>query len=120
MASGAAYSAGGGGRGVVAAGLLGALAEGIAGAAIKDVYYTLLVDLQIKERIAGSGAATTTSQHELKQGTSGSTKVSYTEEIGYKIYRTRVASTANKVNLEFGEALPEIKAGLVTSISGLF
>ncbi|WP_422491663.1 complement resistance protein TraT, partial [Endozoicomonas sp. ALE010] len=36
-----------------------------------------------------------------------------------KKYQTRVVSTANKVNLKFEEALPELKKGLSNSISGL-
>ena len=53
-------------------------------------------------------------------GSSGASEVSYAEESGYKTYQTRIGSTANKVNLAFEEALPELKKGLITSISGLF
>ncbi|MBN8442474.1 MAG: complement resistance protein TraT [Thauera sp.] len=120
LGAGAAYAGGSGGRGIAAAGLVGALAEGIAGAAVKDVYYSLVTDLQIKERIRGSRTATVNSNHQLKQGTSGSSTVTYSEESQYKTYQTRIASTANKVNLEFDEALPELKKGLITSVAGLF
>ena len=36
-----------------------------------------------------------------------------------KINRTRVVSTANKVNLEFEEAQAELTKGLARSLSGL-
>ncbi len=68
----------------------------------------------------GKGKATVNSRHNLRQGNSGGTQVSYDEESEYKSYQTRIGSTANKVNLDFEEALPELKKGLITSISGLF
>ena len=37
----------------------------------------------------------------------------------WKIYRTRVVSTANQVNLDFEEAQTEISKGLAKSLSGL-
>ena len=120
LASGAAYVGGASGRGIAAAGLVGALAEGIAGAAVKDVYFSMVTDLQIKERMAGTGKAKVSSRHKLRQGNSGASEVSYAEESSYKTYQTRIGSTANKVNLAFDEALPELKKGLITSISGLF
>jgi hypothetical protein len=38
----------------------------------------------------------------------------------WKTYQTRIVSTANKVNLEFNEALKSLEDGLVRSISGIF
>lgn len=120
LGSGVAYATGASGRGIAAAGLLGAVAETIAGAAVKDVYFSMITDLQLKERMRGKAKATVNSRHNLRQGNSGGTQVSYDEESEYKSYQTRIGSTANKVNLDFEEALPELKKGLVTSISGLF
>ena len=120
LGSGVAYATGSGGRGIAAAGLIGAIAETVAGAAVKDVYFSMITDLQLKERMRGKGKASVSSRHNLRQGNSGSTQVAYDEESEYKSYQTRIGSTANKVNLEFEEALPELKKGLITSISGLF
>lgn len=120
LGAGAGYAGGASGRGIAAAGLIGALAEGIAGAAVKDVYFSMITDLQLKERIRGAGKAQVNSNHKLRQGNSGASQVTYAEESDYKIYQTRIGSTANKVNLAFEEALPELKKGLVNSISGLF
>ncbi len=120
LGAGIGYAGGSSGRGIAAAGLVGALAEGIAGAAVKDVYFSMITDLQIKERISGNGKARVDSQHNLRQGNSGSSQVTYAEDSSYKAYQTRIGSTANKVNLEFEEALPELKRGLVNSIAGLF
>lgn len=120
MGSGVAYAGGSSGRGIAAAGIVGALAETIAGAAVKDVYYSISTDLQIRERIRGGGTATVNSAHQLKQGTSGGSNVTYSEQSEHKIYQTRIVSMANQVNLEFEAAVPELKRGLVTSIAGLF
>ena len=120
LGAGAAYAGGASGRGIAAAGLIGSLAEGIAGAAVKDVYFSMITDLQIKERIRGAGKAKVSSNHSLRQGNSGGSQVSYDEESSYKTYQTRIGSSANKVNLAFEEALPELKKGLITSIAGLF
>lgn len=79
-------------RDASAGGLIGGIAETISGAFVKDVTYSIITDLQISERKGGS----------------------------WKRYQTRVLSTANKVNLEFAEAQPNLEKGLVASLSGLF
>jgi hypothetical protein len=68
----------------------------------------------------GAAKAKVSSNHRLRQGNSGGSEVSYDEESSYKTYQTRIGSSANKVNLAFEEALPELKKGLITSIAGLF
>jgi len=37
-----------------------------------------------------------------------------------RVFRTRIMSTANQVNLRFEDALPRLKQGLVRSIAGIF
>lgn len=122
MLAGASYASGSSSnRGLAAAGLLGAAADVVTGALVKDVYFSIITDIQIKERIrAGGGQAQTTAQHNLQQGTSGGTTVTYQEQSDWKAYQTRVVSTANKVNLDFAEAAPALRASLTRSISGLF
>ena len=51
---------------------------------------------------------------------SGNRVLSSTETSDWKRYRTRVMSKANKVNLEFEEAAPDLVAGLTRSIAGIF
>lgn len=121
MVAGSAYAMGNrSDRGLVGAGILGALAESIAGAAVKDVYFSITTDVQIKERIVGGAQADVESRHSLAQGTSGSTQVTFAEKSDWKTYQTRIVSTANKVNLEFEEAAPVLRAGLTRSLTGLF
>lgn len=101
----------------VAAGLLAAGAEFVTGQLVKDVYYTVLTDVQISERT--DGKVRTTGEQNLRQGTSGTEKVSYQEDNHWRRYRTRILSTANQVNLDWPEAQPALETGMVQSIAGL-
>lgn len=121
LASGTAYALGNSSsRGLAGLAILGVVADTVAGAAVKDVYFSMITDVQIRERMAGGGSAAVSSQHQLVQGTSGTTTVAYAEQSEWRTYQTRVMSTANQVNLEFENALPELKAGLTRSLAGLF
>jgi hypothetical protein len=96
IGGGAAYLAGGSDKAIVGAGIVGGLTSVIADSAVKDVYYSVIVDVQIKER----------ADSKMK--------------LEWKTHQTRVLSTANKMNLELAEALPVLKDGISTSISGIF
>jgi outer membrane lipoprotein SlyB len=90
--------------------LLGGLIETAANAMVKDVTYAMVTDVQVSahsdtkvaQQMAGS----------LRQGTSTNLSQNVSDESDWRIYRTRVVSTANKVNLKFDQALPELEAGL--------
>jgi c-di-GMP-binding flagellar brake protein YcgR len=84
------------------------------------VYFSIVTDVQIKERLAAGKSAQVTSQHSLAQGTSGRDQVNHSDSSDMRAVQTRVVSTANKVNLEFTEAVPALRQGLVRAISGLF
>lgn len=121
MGAGAAYAIGAGGsREAVGVAIVGMLVDSVAGAAVKDVYYSITTDVQIRERLRRGATATAISAHKLAQGTSGSTEVSYQDNVEWKASQTRIISTANKMNLEFEEALPAMRAGLTRSLAGLF
>jgi outer membrane lipoprotein SlyB len=107
------------GRSVAAGAVLGGIAETVAGAFVKDVHYSIVTDVQIKERVEGK-ATQVSATHELRQGTSGTERVSYSDSSDMRAYQTRIVSTANQVNLEFNEALPALRAGLVRAMAGLF
>lgn len=116
----AGFAGGGGGRGIIAAGLLGGISDTVSGALVKDVYYTITTDIQIKERADSGLQAMAATEHNLQQGTSGGTQVTYTEQTDWKTYQTRIVSVANKVNLDFDEAAPALRQGLIRSLAGLF
>ena len=74
VASGTAYALGNNhSRGLLGLAILGAVADTVAGAAVKDVYFSMITDVQIKERIVGGTMADVSSNHQLTQGTSGNT-----------------------------------------------
>lgn len=101
-------------------GLLGAIAGTIANAAVKDVTYTMITDLQISERARKGVRVDQQTNTNMSQGTS--TRVTqHSQSISHwKRYRTRIVSTAEKVNLAFADAKPTLEHGLIRSISGVF
>lgn len=104
---------------LAAGGLLVGVAEVVAGSLVKDVYYSIVTDVQIKERLDGGKRAYLNSNHNNSQGTSGTETVSFADEVDMKTYQTRIVSTANKVNLEFTEAVPALRSGLTRALSGV-
>ncbi len=122
-AVGAAVSGmtGGSSRNMAGSGLLmGALS--LAGdALVDDTFFSMITDLQIRERPL-AGEVITQSQHtSARQGTATTMTQNVSGgQINWKTYRTRIVSTANKANLKFEEALPVLENGLVRSISGIF
>ena len=107
------------GRGALAGGLIGAVAGTVVNAMVKDVSYSIITDIQLSERVKAGKKVRETDRAELKQGTSGSKKTTYSDTTDWKRYQTRIVSTANKVNLKFEQAAPELIAGLSRSIAGL-
>ena len=103
----------------------GAIAGGVAGflfdALVTDDLFTMVTDIQIRER-AGEGEVVYQSEDtDASQGTATRTKqTSHVDDLKWKIYRTRVVSVANKANLDFEEAKPHLQAGLERSIGGIF
>ncbi len=105
-------------------GILGAAVGGmgtiVADSLVKDVYFSVITDLQISEQVKDGQAVVNRSKHSLDQGISGGT-VSMTENISNRQrYQTRILSSANKANLEWEEAAPDLVSGLVRSMSGMF
>jgi len=117
---GAAGGWGGAGYGAMAGGLAGAAIETIANAAVKDVTYMVITDIEIAEKAEEGVIVRQDSKQDAKQGIGGSRLQTSSEVSDKKKYRTRIVSTANKVNLDYAEAVPDLTNGLVRSISGLF
>ena len=79
--------------GVVAGGVVGGVAMSAADNFVKDVNYSVVSDVQLIQLMPNGKS---------------------------NIMKTRILSTANKVNLDFKEAMPILESGLSSSISGLF
>jgi hypothetical protein len=113
--------AGGGNDILLAAGgaLLGAAIEGAAGAYVQDVSYSIVTDLQISERAPGGVVVSQSETGQLGQGRSTTVSQASSTVTDRKRYQTRIVSSANKVNLAWEEAAPELVAGLSRSIAGI-
>lgn len=117
----AAYALGGGNRSMAGVGLAGAALGFVGDALVKDVMYVMVTDLQIRERPLEGEVVTQTQQANLAQGSSTTTKQDIKGgKVEWKTYRTRIVSTANKMNLEFAEAQPVLESALSRSMSGIF
>jgi len=105
---------------VVAGGVLGAAVATVSDAMVQDVVYCVITDLQVSERVGNAVKVREKTKSKLIQGTTGVKEITSIEEVAWKRYQTRVVSTANKVNLKFDQAMPELVRGLTRSIAGVF
>ena len=105
------------GKGIV----LGALVGIIADSMVDDTLFTMVTDLQVRERPRANESITQQQSENNTQGSSTTvTQSSATTLVDWKTYHTRIVSTANQANLKFEDALPALENGLVRSISGMF
>lgn len=103
-----------------AGGLIGGLVASVADAMVDDTYYTMITDVEIRQRPLEGETIIQNANANSKQGMSANVNQKInTKNARWKIYRTRVVSTANKVNLEFTEAKPKLVEGLTRSLSGI-
>ena len=94
VAGGAMAAAGGGYGHVVAGSVGGALVTTVADNMVKDVLYSGIVDVKITEKQKSNAKP--------------------------KIFKTRILTTADKVNLKFSAAQPILEKSLGHSIAGIF
>ncbi|MBD3842312.1 MAG: complement resistance protein TraT, partial [Campylobacterales bacterium] len=121
LAGSGAYALGGDYRTAAGIGLAGAALGFVGDAMVEDVLYVMVTDLQIRERPLEGEVITQTQQAKLAQGSSTTTSQEIKGgKVEWKTYRTRIVSTANKMNLEFEEAKPALEMALSKSISGVF
>lgn len=99
--------------------VVGGLAETIAGAAVQDVTYSIITDIQIQERAPGQ-VVSEGQTASIRQGRGGQITQSTSRTTDTKRHSTRVMSMANKVNLEWPEAAPQLVDGLTRVVAGLF
>ena len=120
LGAGVSMATGGSGSNIGIGAAVGALVGVLADTMVKDIYYSMVTDVEIRQRPALDESI---SQHESNYSEQGTTSTISqnvnTNNVQWKIYRTRVISTANKVNLEFEEAQPELIKGLAKSLSGV-
>ncbi len=108
-------------KGTVAGAVAGSVAGFLFDALVTDDLFTMVTDIQIRERTQKGEIVSQTETTEVSQGTATkTTQTSRTDGVKWKIYRTRIVSVANKANLDFEEAKPHLQAGLMRSIGGIF
>ncbi|MFO1039400.1 MAG: complement resistance protein TraT [Geminicoccaceae bacterium] len=106
--------------GAVAGGLAGAAIESLSGAYVQDVDYSIITDIQISQRASPGVVVSQSETANLQQGSSGNVSQSSSTTTDMRRYRTRIVSSANQVNLDWPDAEPQLVAGLSQSIAGLF
>ena len=120
LGAGTSMVTGGSGVNIGIGAAVGAVVGVIANTMVKDIYYSMVTDVEIRQR---PSIEESVSQHEsnyLEQGTTSTINQNVnTTSAQWKIYRTRVVNTANQVNLDFEEAQSELSKGLTKSLSGL-
>ena len=121
MGAGSAYALGANNQTALGVGLAGAALGFVGDALVKDVLYVMVTDLQIRERPLAGEVVIQTQDASLQQGSSTMVQQhSSGAKVEWKTYRTRIVSTANKVNLKFEDARFPLESALVHSISGIF
>jgi hypothetical protein len=103
---------------MIVGGLAGAAVGTVLNAAFKDVTYSVITDVQVSERT--KHAVTSKATSNLAQGNSSRVSTTSTRETDWERYQTRVVSTANKMNLTWDQASPELVKGLSMSLAGMF
>lgn len=106
--------------GAVGGGLIGSALSTIGDALVDDTFYSMITDLQIRERPAAGEVITQEQDTNARQGSATNMKQKVSGgTVNWKTYRTRVVSTANKANLKFEEAKEPLESGLVKVIGGI-
>ncbi len=102
--------------GVVAGGVIGALLGAAIASAFQKKSYVMVVDIQIQERQKGSYTTNGTSTSE---GLGNSTTTYSAGVKNWAIYRDRIVSQAEAVNLQFNTAEPLLKRQIAHAVANL-
>ena len=117
--AGALLGSQGGWGGSLAGGLAGGLISVAADALVKDVTFSVIVDVRISEK-REPGSLQMETKQSLDTGMNSKQTVVEKTDTQWMKYQTRIMSHANKVNLKLEEALPVIVDGVVNSLGGIF
>ncbi len=92
-------------------GLAGAAVGFLADTLVQDVYYSFILDVELRERPLEGDEYSNSAHTSAKSGTSTTvtSKVKRGKNYKWIIYKTRIVTIANQVNLKFNEALPMVE-----------
>ena len=118
MGLAAGYATGSAGVGV-GVGVAGSAISWVANQLVENVYYSMVTDVQVSVR-SKDGQVPQSTESNLAQGTSSKTTQTIQQKSDWLKYRTRIVSVANKVNLKFETAKPELQAQIAKQVAGIF
>lgn len=107
-------------RGAAIGGLAAGAASLVADSAVHDVTYMLVCDVSVREKAAKGVIVRKDTQINAKVSDAGTSRQTVSEATDRKEYRTRIVTTANKVNLELPEAQDKMFAKTAYAMSGFF
>lgn len=121
IGAGASVALGGSANQAAGFGLAGAAAGFLVDTLIDDVYYSVVVDVEMRERPLEGDTMVSGNIIDAKEknNTVVSSYVKRGENYNWITHQTRVVTTANKVNLKFEDAMPEIRKGLSQILSNM-
>ena len=117
---------GGSGKDSLQAGLLAGAAGFFADAMVEDVYYTFVMDVELRERpLIGDSITNSTTNTSTKmlstQNTANRSKskssVQRGDNFNWIIHQTRIVTTANQMNLKLEDAIPVVQDKTATSLT---
>lgn len=119
LAGGIASLSGHSNKHAAGVGLAGAAIGFLADSMIEDVYYSFIVDVELRERPLDGDIYDNASQTSDTKGTSTKFQSNVQRGENYKwiIYKTRVVTTANKMNLKLEEAMPLVQKKTAASLA---
>lgn len=107
-------------RGAAAGGLAGGAIEMVSGSLVHNVTYMLVCDVQIQEKTKEGVIVRKDTKINTKVSDAGSSQQRVSEASDRKEYRTRIVTTANKVNLKLEEAQELMFKKTAYAMSGFF
>lgn len=107
-------------RGAGVGGLIGGAAGVVGNALVKDIYYSMVADVRIKQRLPEGQTVSFTQEAKAKSGSDSSAVQVRNGVTEWLTYNTRIVSVANQVNLDYEDAQPELENGLVVTTVGIF
>lgn len=110
----------GGHKSAMGGAVLGGAAEFIAGSLVKDVTFMLVCDVQISEKSRNGAMVRTDTRINSKAGDTGSSRQTVSEVSNRKEYKTRIVTTANKVNLKLETAQDTMFEKTAYAMAGFF
>lgn len=123
---GAASMAGGSNSETLGAGLVVGAAGFLADSLVEDVYYTFVMDVELRERPLDGDSIENSTNNMAAKGMVTKNNVNLNvsksavkrgENYNWIVHNTRIVTTANKMNLKLEEAIPAVQGKTASSLS---